>query len=270
MYVEKESRRPPCFDLSAADWLSGVAFPATPSLQHSPRRQPIELNEAERIAPTLISEQHEEAAYRFPKGRIPGFISCRALRQLRPARSQSRYLRWVRVVDHVQDAAEPATRHFHLTRLDTHIAGGAGFAWPAVLRRGCTPARQTEVNRGDLPRSHWPDQNLTLLLLTRYTSVFCGSCSLLCSLSILSRAGGCRPAPIGAARSDPGKPLSKWSAPWSRPGAGLVPTTTSGWPTRARPGRRGSSRRSTTSPTAWSGTLRKSRHARPRSRRTPR
>src|SRR4051812_34251404 len=84
---------------------------------------------------------------------------------------------------------------------------GRGFAWPAVLRRGCTPARQTEVNRGDLPRSHWPDQNLTLLLLTRYTSVFCGSCSLLCSLSILSRAGGCRPAPIGAARSDPGKPL---------------------------------------------------------------
>src|SRR4051812_7388075 len=190
--------------------------------------------------------------YRFPEGRIPGLISYRALRQLHPpARSQSRYLRWVRVVDHVQDAAEPATRHFHLTRLDTHIAGGAGFAWPAVLRRGCTPARQTEVNRGDLPRSHWPDQNLTLLLLTRYTSVFCGSCSLLCFLSILSRAGGCRPAPIGAARSDPGKPLSKWSAPWSRPGAGLVPTTTSAWPTRARPGRRGSSRRSTTSPTAW-------------------
>src|SRR5690348_11347318 len=84
---------------------------------------------------------------------------------------------WVRVVDHVQDAAEPATRHFPLTHLDTHIAGGAGFAWPAVLRRGCTPARQTKVNCGDLPRSHGPDQNLTLLLLTRYTSVFCGSCS---------------------------------------------------------------------------------------------
>src|SRR3954466_853319 len=52
-------------------------FSCAPSLQHSARRQPIELNEAERIAPALISEQHEEAAYRFPEGRIPGFISCR-------------------------------------------------------------------------------------------------------------------------------------------------------------------------------------------------
>src|SRR4051794_18771756 len=109
------------------------------------RRQPIELKEAERIAPTLISEQHEEAAYRFPEGRIPGLISCRALRQLRPpARSQSRYLRWVRVVDHVQDAAEPAIRHFHLTRLDTHIAGGAG------VRVACRPA--TELHSGSTDR----------------------------------------------------------------------------------------------------------------------
>ena len=35
-----------------------------------------------------------------------------------------------------QDAAEQATRLFPLTRLDTDVAGGAGFAWPAVLRRG--------------------------------------------------------------------------------------------------------------------------------------
>src|SRR3954447_11649576 len=49
------------FDCPAADWLSGVAFSATPSLQHCARRQPIELNEAERIAATLTSEQHEEA-----------------------------------------------------------------------------------------------------------------------------------------------------------------------------------------------------------------
>src|SRR3954468_21835117 len=69
-------------------------FFCAPSLQHSARRQPIELNEAERIASALISEQHEETAYCFPEGRIPGFTSCRALRRLRlPARSQSRYLR---------------------------------------------------------------------------------------------------------------------------------------------------------------------------------